>query len=210
MGGTFGWDFKISALHVHYKPCIFSSNITSQHSCYLFFLSQHLMLFASPGHWYLKNQINSTWKAMCCNLHFASQWDGWVLSIFSPCTGRISENNENEEAEQDDIWVYVTDCSLVSSLLQEEGYDNMQQVSGRGCYMRGVLGVGGWHSGRKGGQTGEMNCMESSVDWERICYRSYKSSWWAQCWTGAALGQKSLHCLLSSWSCETGERRNTI
>lgn len=158
-----------------------------------FSLSAPCAIFLLPpatGTWEPRLKAPEKW----CAATFILQADGMdgFCPFFSPRTGRISENNENEESEQADIWVYVTGCSLVSSLPLEEGYDNMQQVSGRGCYMGGVLGVGGWHSGRKeGGQTGEMKCMESSVDWEKdLLQELQEQKWWALCWTGAALGQK--------------------
>lgn len=50
--------------------------------CFFSLSAPCAIFFASPGHWYLRTQIKSTWKVMCCNLHFASRWDGWVLSIF--------------------------------------------------------------------------------------------------------------------------------
>lgn len=112
---------------------------------------------------------------MCRRLHFTSQWDGWVLSIYLHTHWKDFRETPWKWGDWAD-WYLSICCRLQPGQFISVGRKDMTTCSKylEGCVTQGgVLGAEGWNLGRekKRRWTRKVTCMESFLYWEWICYR---------------------------------------
>lgn len=160
--------------------------------CFFSLSAPCAIFFASPGHWYLRTQIKSTWKVMCCNLHFASRWDGWVLSIFF--STHWKDFREQWKRGVWAGWYLSIRYRLQPGQFITAGGRIWQHAA---SIWKGVLhgrcvrcGRVTFRQKRRRANWGDELHGELCRLRKDLLQELQEQKWWALCWTGAALWQK--------------------
>lgn len=102
----------------------------------------------TTGSW--ESRLTSIWQVMCHELHFTSQWDGWVLSIHLHTHWKDYRGIEWKWGGWADLYL-CTWCRLQPGQFISAGRKDMTTCSKylEGCVTQGgVLGAEGQNSGR--------------------------------------------------------------